>query len=812
MIEIPSLTDLSPEEIKKVEAASPAFSRYEKILNQHPSDERSLLRIERNARWMRACAATILKSAKTKDICLFWSQTAREILSKAWSLAKLDQYPAALMALGKLGANELNLSSDVDILVICGPEHLREVERGIRRFRDLVATPTEFGFCFRLDFDLRPGGRWGPVLTTPSQFEDHYWNQGETWEKMALVRLDFVCGSQGLGKTTVELARRFAFRRFLDYTLLDDMKAVRQRIHRQGFEPQDGFIHLKLERGGIRDIEMFVNAIQILKGGKNKPLQTPSTEKVFRLLEKEHLVSKKEIQFLRESYWEFRHYEHIAQAHEDRQTHFWDTTEAPAKSLLQKMARVDRIVSGLLGQADEEPVLEIPTDEEVQKSWLHQLGFSDISIREVWPRVISVTALSRKTQRDEQARRAFLYQFIHEIAQDAQGRDLALALLADFARAIRAKATFFSMFNREPLLVKDLAKLFSLSPYLGSILSSRPELLDNFILNSAEAFSGDFEKMLDQMAERKLLTELWAATRFLDDYDLPHLFRAVTETADAINSQLLTTLSETHEAGALGILCLGKWGGRELGLRSDLDFVFICETKPTEAEHKVARRLISRLSDAHRGGSLYEMDLRLRPLGHAGALLIQRESLFEFLHERAEIWERQAYLRARPLSGEPFDLGFLSQTEVSRDQWIKLNDIRQRLHKHPREGVNDLKFSPGGMSEIEFSVQLAMFEHHAPHSSPSTDDMIHSLQSVSGEWSSHGEELWKNYLFLRRVEQAIALSGQFRTHEIADDGELIQRCARVLKTRPETLSEEIGFTLARNRELLRDLDPRQRNS
>ena len=119
------------------------------------------------------------------------------------------------------------------------------------------------------------------MAPTPAQFQEHYWSRGEAWEKMALVRMRPLTGSVAVCDSVTDNARRFSFRKFLDFTLLEDLKHVRARIHREGYEERAGEVHLKLNPGGIRDIELFVNAMQVLNGGKIPRLQTTSTDEAF---------------------------------------------------------------------------------------------------------------------------------------------------------------------------------------------------------------------------------------------------------------------------------------------------------------------------------------------------------------------------------------------------------------------------------------------------------------------------------------------------------------------------------------------------
>jgi glutamate-ammonia-ligase adenylyltransferase len=181
------------------------------------------------------------------------------------------------------------------------------------------------------------------------------------------------------------------------------------------------------------------------------------------------------------------------------------------------------------------------------------------------------------------------------------------------------------------------------------------------------------------MSERKLLTELWAANQFLNEKSPDGLFTRVTQTADEIALQLLSQLKHDFPDSLLKIVALGKWGGEELGLRSDLDFIFVTPGAPKESDFKVARRFISRLTDPLKGGNLYEVDLRLRPSGQSGTLLVAEDSLATYWKESAQAWERQAYSRARPLGGLKLDKNILSARGLSAEDLEELKRIRSKL-------------------------------------------------------------------------------------------------------------------------------------
>ena len=263
------------------EAASwPAVRRALGILERAPIDESSGLRLARHRAWVDAALAIRFERATPEAVCRAWSDAADAIVREAWIVAGA---PCAVFALGKLGARELNLSSDIDLIYARddgGDPPLRE----LREFQRLLGEQTEFGFCFRVDVTIRPGGAAAPLAPTLSQFENHYGYHGEMWERLALIRLRAIAGPAGLVSQIEEFARKFSYRRHLDYTVLDDLNALRSRIRAE--RPDRGLneFHLKLGRGGIRELELFTHALQAMRGGRDPTLRTGSTSEALAAL------------------------------------------------------------------------------------------------------------------------------------------------------------------------------------------------------------------------------------------------------------------------------------------------------------------------------------------------------------------------------------------------------------------------------------------------------------------------------------------------------------------------------------------------
>ncbi len=809
------LTSFSLEEIEKASRFSPAIANYFRQIKSPVADFSDEIRLSRHTVWLTAALNTFYSSASTEVICQLWSDEADRILTKTWSQVGLAATPLALFALGKLGSRELNLSSDIDIIVVCRGPSNEDLESKIRAFRKLLSENTAKGFVYRVDFDLRPGGSAGSMITGIDQFENHYWSQGEPWERLALTRLRGICGDPEVIAEVEDLSRRFSYRKFIDINLLEDLKSLRQKIH-QNLRAKDSRpeANLKLGIGGIRDIELFLQSLMVIHGGRIPQLQSRQIPLIAETLKSFKILPVDEADFLVSAYWFLRDLEHRVQLVRDTQTHSLPerplAPEIIAPSLyndLKKITqRVDSIVSSLLGKINFQAP-HLPNTLEAQKQWLEELGFSKQSREEIWPNLIESTKLVQKNRRHETARQEFLYFVVKALHEAALDVDMGLGFLLDFIKATRAKSSFYSLLIREEQLLKDLALLFSVSPYLSQVLCSRPELVDSLLLRTQEPFSEDFDQMLDEMAENKLLSEFICALEFLRAHNLENLFSNLSLTADRICKHLLLQLKQLIAADSdLDILCLGKWGGQDLGLRSDLDFIFVTTKSPDEKDFKIAKRFISRLQDPHRGGRLYGLDLRLRPSGTAGPLIVKADSLNEFLLTQAEGWQRQSYLRARFLNSPDWTNKTLIERGLASDELAELRAIREKLTT-PLTTLSEIniKYSRGGLIDTELCVQTILLSTKLVTSNTRTDLQLDDI--VQQNNNPQLLKLKKCYLELRTVEQMIKLIQQSDSLKIPTDPLHKAKLSKVLALEKNDLEAYIFELLKQNEDNIKILDP-----
>lgn len=783
----------------------PAIAHYLNLLDRPAATASDRLRLQRHGAWTRAALATYFSPlddlATTETVCRFWSESADELIAEAWRLSGCEAAGLGLLALGKLGANELNLSSDVDLIAI-RPDDVAPDIRAFREFQSLLSDSTAFSFCLRTDFLLRPGGRSSALIPSQTEFEYHYGYHGEMWERLAYVRLRALEGPRDLRESISQFAGKFSYRKHLDYTLIDELKSLRSKIRAEKFETRARCFHLKLGEGGIRELELFVHALQVMHGGRNPQLRTNSTSEALARIKEFKLLPAADCDRLHAAYWYLRALENRVHAHDDQQNYLIDLQKGhpalPAgfQERLEAVRADINAIAGTFFAPEPAPASEspetIPVELEAQRDWLKARGFNDESRNETWPALLAATALSRRSQADESQRLEFLRGFVVKLSETRIDRDLGLSLLLDFVRATRAKASFFTLLNRETKVRDELALLFSVSPYLGSLLISRPELIDEFILKKQAEPSADFGTMLEELAERRLLAELIAANTFLADRDLRKMTVNLSSNADAICLTLLDRIKGEIGTEGPGMIALGKWGGRELGLRSDLDFVFVTPDAPTAEEQKVAKRFLSRITEPHRGGNIYSVDLRLRPSGSSGPIMVAQRELERYLREQAAAWERQAYLRARPLMDLPFHPARAGTGRaLSPADLDELRMIRGKLFSFGLPGELDLKLTYGGLADIEFSAQIALLSRKEFSLDPSTSGMIQYLESLDSQWRKVGPRIRNGYERLRVIEQLFQLTTSQSGSKMRLKSDEFKRLALIVDSSADELESRI---------------------
>jgi len=759
-----------------------------------------------------------------------------------------------VLGMGKLGGEELNFSSDADVLYVYDKDGRTQGANPIDHFAFYArlaeavtasvgspgATP-EGGFVFRVDLDLRPEGRSGPIVNAIRGLELYYESQGAAWERFALLKARPIAGDLDAGEDALRRLVPFVFRKYFDLKAIDEMRQLKARAEKEAARAPG--IDLKLGRGGIREIEFFVQALQLLHGGRDPNLRVRGTMKALDRLLYAGLISSRDRDELAEAYVVLRRLEHRVQMLAERQTHSmpedvrenqrlarrtgYQDASAMSADLALHRSRVEARFKDLLRVASgsgpsEDPRAAAAADPdatpEQRAAALAELGFDqpDASAEEL-------ARLAQKRGTPFQQAQPLGAALVTELAA-APDPDQALRHLADLYGGFVHPHATSELLAQSPRTTRLLISLFGSSDYLSRQLLRHPELIDQLVLRGAAALVRERADLRDDLANRlrplspldveAALTEL---RRFRNEEVLrialhdvagalavEQVSRQLSDLADAcVDACFALARAEIEKRygkrdAEMVVLALGKLGGRELGYHSDLDLLFLYSSAGEHgANHeyfaRIAQKLISHLTLPLREGFLYRIDTRLRPSGSAGPLVVSFDALASYHGREARLWERQALLRLRPVAGDEalFERAFAQVIEPSVYRPIdraaaakELLSMRERIEREIADespGRYNSKLGRGGLVDVEFAVQFLQLAHGAD------DPQIRSANTPQalGLLLEHGHlaaqdhaPLARGYRFLRRLESRLRIVRDRSVDRLPEGGAELLRLAR----------------------------------
>lgn len=627
-----------------------------------------------------------------------------------------------VVGLGKLGGLEINAGSDVDIQFIYdtdeGGSELSLHEHWSRVARRIVAhieEPSADGMIWRVDLRLRPEGSRGPVVNSLVASERYYETWGRLWERAALLRARSVAGDPEVARSfREEIVVPFVFRREVDPRIATSLAELVQRSRLELSRAPDR--DLKLGPGGIREAEFFVQALQLIWGGRHPNLRVTGTLEALARLRGSGLVTDRESALVSDAYLLLRRLEHRVQWMEGTQTHLlFERAEDLARlartmgfnderRLVEELARARETVASLFAalapEAPQPPprygaLLTQVAEGAEPSQWMavteREFGSADIGEHlaalgrrpdglfgeltlEQYPRLGDriLTAVADSADPEQAARylRAFFARF--EFAQFYYGILAEDELAANWLVTVLGAST---MVGDALVSHPDLANIV----LLGDLRVSEPARLVQHELGLARPSAADEDDPAESFvaalrrAKRRLILDV-AIADLAGAIDLRAATRCLSDLADEV---LARTVAFVHGAESRGlvVIAMGKLGGREIGYGSDLDVLFIYapDAAPPDSDAsvhfvRVAQRIIRLLSTAHPAGSGYELDTRLRPSGSHGMLVTSLESFARYhrisldyaassesapsVRSSGAAWERQALIRARPCAGD----------------------------------------------------------------------------------------------------------------------------------------------------------------
>jgi [glutamine synthetase] adenylyltransferase / [glutamine synthetase]-adenylyl-L-tyrosine phosphorylase len=663
------------------------------------------------------------------------SRLADECIAAALECGRLvvgPRAPAAatfcVLGMGKLGAQELNLSSDIDLIyVFDGPDSEAEA---VARLGE-VLTELLSAKCFRVDMRLRPGGRSAPLVTPFEGALGFYQSFGETWERAALLRARPVAGALEVGERLLGELGHFVYRRYLDFDTLRQLRAMKNQIERELRAPDLVERNIKLGYGGIRELEFIVQALILVYGGRDPRLRMAGTLAALERLGALGYLDAGRARELAAAYLFLRDVEHKLQVVAALQTHVLPAGDAGRGALAARMSRGKdaaaqaRFETDLLNHralvaaqfremlgAAEDRGGRAPT-EAADHAWraaldphqsapiLQALGFARPE-ESAGHLLLLARGAEPATAGGASRRRELLErlgpQLLDEIRELADP-GLALMNLAAFIAAIGARTSFLELLEQHPATRRVVLSLFASSAHLSTIFIRHPDMIDTLVrsdlarprrtlaeldeeLRGLIVASPDLESRLDAIRAFRHQEFLRIAIADLaGDLDADAVQAELGRLAEAVLRRALD-LARAEVAGRIPIppalelvaIAMGRLGAAEMSYNSDLDLIFVYHDRGEVAEgsrvaaSRIVQKLIAVLEARTREGYAYKIDLRLRPSGNAGPLVTSLEGFRDYHRTSSSaVWERQALVRARVIAGEP-ELG--AEVEAARREFV----------------------------------------------------------------------------------------------------------------------------------------------
>jgi glutamate-ammonia-ligase adenylyltransferase len=680
-----------------------------------------------------------------------------------------------LIAMGKMGAGELNYSSDIDFSAFfdSGTFPAREPRvaavRLVAPLARVLEEVTPDGYVFRTDLRLRPDPGSTPVAVSIAAAEHYYQTLGQNWERAAFIKARAAAGDIACGEEFLRALEPFIWRRHLDFAAVEDVYSIKRQILStyKSAELDDPVFDVKLGRGGIRDIELFAQTQQLILGGRNRALRVRGTIEALSELAAAGAITPEVRGALSNAYVFFRSIEHRIQMLEDAQTHDvprsgdararvaaltgFASLQAFETNLVEQRRIVFDIDHAFFGKSRSlaDPLGSLiftgVEDNPETLATIEKLGFAN-------PGYVSQTIRGWhhgriRAMRSERARELLTRltpKLLRAFAQ-AGSPDDAFARFATFFAGLTAGVQVLALLDARPALLDLLARLLTLAPPLADGLARRPVLLDAVIERqfmaplSQDAPGSRAEQLRERMQDApEFETRINAARRFqreeafridvqlLEDLaGAEEVAVARTDLAEAcILAMAETAIAEVErtlgkQPGAMCVLALGKFGGRELAEGSDLDIMVVYDAPadaaaPGDFYARVTQRLISALSAPTEEGLLYEIDMKLRPSGSKGPVAVRLSSFERYYAEEAWTWEMLALTRLRVVAGDAalgvrvteIALASLSRARDAEKTFAEVADMRALMQRErPVKSAWDLKLAPGGFVDIEFIAQ-----------------------------------------------------------------------------------------------------------
>ena len=667
----------------------------------------------------------------------------------------------AIVAMGKLGARELNYASDIDVMFVSAGDPVAAKPFAEKLLHELGDFAPE-GQAFRIDTNLRPEGRSGALVRSLDGYLEYYRRWAKPWEYQALLKARHAAGAAAAGTALVAETRALVFPAEVSSERVASVRTMKERVEghaqrsvRKGRSSEADDV--KLGPGGIRDIEFSVQLLQLVHGGADESVRPAATLDALTALVDGGYMAEDDGAGLAVAYRWLRGVEHRLQLWQERQVHHLPAGEedrarlarvmgfkdSPSESALERFEAYHRgVLSDVRGRFEKlfyRPMIESLAEgigprlpEEALRERLRILGFRDVdrAARTLWG---LVSGSSRRARLFKVLTPALLRALTSTPLPDA-----GLFGFLKLGEALGNRLEALNALRDNPPALQDLARVLGSGRLLSEVLTQVPDELGLAVDQRTDTLPKDRERLVHEARESLSWREPDARWNGLRRFKRREMLRVavadLTRSApvDEVSAGLSDVADACLEAALddldvpLTIVGMGKLGGRELSYSSDVDVMFLHDAEPGAAE-KAAEELMRAVGEITPEGQAFRVDAGLRPEGKAGPLARSLESYLEYYERWSKPWEHLALLKARVSAGDRV-LGdrFLAETrayayppKLPVSALAEIRHLKARMEKErvPR-GVDPrrhLKFGPGGLADVEFAAQLLQIQHAHEH-------------------------------------------------------------------------------------------------
>jgi len=713
----------------------------------------------------------------------------------------------AVLSLGKLGGYELNYSSDIDLLFLYdgGMEppaaEISNREYFIRlaqQTTELLARHTREGPVFRIDLRLRPQGGEGEPAVPLAHAVHYYSHAAHDWELQAMIKVRHSAGDVGLAREFARAVQPYVYRPELNFVAIKTALDTREKIgsHRRKSllkkVAQTG-IDVKIDRGGIRDIEFLVQCLQRVYGGGEPWLRSRGTLFALQKLHDKEHIGGKDFQNLTNAYEFLRNLEHRLQLREGQQIHCLPNSRTELQSLARSLTR-----EGTVALTPEEFLAYVrrrmaAVAEIYQRVIYHEQSQDQGSVEfQLRP---EFTATHENSYSQMMQRLAIDSPRLQEVASRSDFSQHTRRNLDRFLGSAGTTSERYGAVLRAPEAVERALSIFEFSEFLTDILVRHPEEIalleqidDRSPAGEQDLFGGDARNvgpaddpvfaylgdgMVDHAEAISILRRHYRRRVFvsgaLDLFHLRDVFDSLDDNTAAADAALRAALAVAGAPDGFAVMGLGRLGAREFDLLSDADVLFVCDEHTNKDDvRRVAERLMEALTAYTREGTVFPVDARLRPHGREGELIVTPSQLSAYFRDEAQAWEALTYLKLRYVAGDR-NLADRALQVVHEGISAKarlpgfdaeLSDVRTRLERS--EGAQNLKTGPGGIYDLDY-LAGSLQARHQLWLAGNLADRLRLLRDHGLLAEDEHQPLAENARFLRTVEHVVRLvSGRAR--------------------------------------------------